>query len=86
MKQGEMEREGWAKQWKMDAHPPTHPHTYSVPSASLVKGKSAGKDLRSINDGYLSCSDAPCTDRLGRRCRGRREGASSLSSLIRVVD
>lgn len=66
----------------LDQHPPTFTQTQSLPSASLVKGKNAGKALQSVNDGYLSCSDALCTDSLVRRCRGHREGASSLSSLI----
>ncbi len=89
MRQGKMERVGWAKQWKINTDPPTHTHThthtgttYSISSAALVKGKSGGKDLQSVNDGYMSCRDALCTDSLVRRCGGHREGASRLSSLI----
>jgi len=67
----------------LDPHP--HTHTYSIPSASLV-GASAGKDLRWVIDGCLSYSDALCAGSLGRRCRGHKEGASNLSSPIRVVE
>lgn len=77
----------WVKK-KIDAPSiniyPTHIHTFTVPFDSLVKGKSARKDLWSVN-WYLSCSDAFCADRLVRR-GGRREGASSLLSTVRVVD
>lgn len=89
MRQGKKEKVGWAEQWKMDQHPPTYTHTHSVPSASLVKWMSAGKDLRLVNDGYLSNSDAACSvsvDSLQRRCWGRKHGTSSLSSHIRVED
>lgn len=85
--EGEMRNVGWVK-WKMDAPSinthPAHMHTYIC--LSLVKGESARKDLWSVNDRYLSCSDAFCADSLVRGCRERREGASSLSSIIRVVD
>lgn len=65
-------------------HPPTC--TYSVPSTSLVKEKSAGKDLPSVNDGYLWYSDAVRSDSPEQRFRGCRKGASSLHKPIRTVN
>lgn len=91
MKEWKMDRAGWAQQWKMDAlsrsaptHTPTYAHIF-CPSACLVKGRSAGKNLPSVNDGYLSYSGAVCTDSLERRFRCCQKGASSLSVPIRVA-
>lgn len=68
----------------LDQHPPTHLHMHTFcPSACLVKGRSAGKNVPSVNDGYLSYSGAVCTDSLERRFRGCQKGASSLSVPIR---
>lgn len=65
--------------------PPLHTHTL-CPSASLVKGKSAEKDLPLVNDGYLSYSDAVTSDSQRRRFRGCREGSSYLPDPIRIED
>lgn len=77
----------WAQQWKMDAlsintHPPTDTRTYSLPSASLVEGKSAGKDLRSVDDGYLSYSDALSAQTAWREDVGDAEREPQVSPAL----
>ena len=62
-----------------------HPHTNSVRSSSPVKGKNAGKDLPSVNDGYLSHSGAVRMDSPEHRFRGCQKGASSLLNPIRIA-
>lgn len=95
MRKGKTGRVGWAQQRKMDAlsistHPHSHLHTCThilSPQPVLSKEKKSAKtDLPSVNDRYLSYSGAVCTDSLEKRSGGRREGASSLSRPIRVVD